>query len=95
MIYFGSANEEMCEEFTSIMKSEFEMSMMGELNFFLLLRVKQLKEGTFIIQKKYAKELIKKIGMENSRKIDTPMASSLKLDNDKASKLFILISIEA
>jgi len=34
-IIFGSTNEELCETFVKIMKSEFEMSMMGELNYFL------------------------------------------------------------
>lgn len=73
----------MCDEFATIMKNESEMSMTGELNFFLGLQVRQLKEGTFISQEKHAKELVKKFGMENSKKINTPMASSLKLDKDE------------
>ena len=34
-IIFGSTNEKVCKEFESCMKNEFEMSMMGELNYFL------------------------------------------------------------
>ena len=34
-IIFGSTNENLCTQFSNIMKSEFEMSHMGELNFFL------------------------------------------------------------
>jgi hypothetical protein len=30
------------------MENEFQMSMMGELNFFLGIQVKQMKQGTFI-----------------------------------------------
>jgi len=47
-IIFGSTNEEMCETFEEIMKSEFEMSMMDELNHFLGFQVKQLKDGIFL-----------------------------------------------
>ncbi|KAK6159146.1 hypothetical protein DH2020_006460 [Rehmannia glutinosa] len=43
------------------------MSMMGELTFFLGLQVKQLKDGTFISQTKYTRDLMKKFGMEASR----------------------------
>ena len=52
-IIFESTNEKLCETFVEIMKSEFEMSMMGELNYFLGLQVKQLKDGIFLNQVKY------------------------------------------
>ena len=44
-----------CETFVEIMKSEFEMSMMGELNYFLGLQVKQLKDGIFLNQASIAR----------------------------------------
>jgi hypothetical protein len=47
-IIFGSTNQKSCEEFSRVMMRKFEMSMMGELNYFLGFQVKQLKEGTFI-----------------------------------------------
>jgi hypothetical protein len=47
-IIFGSTNQKSCEEFSRVMMHNFEMSMMGELNYFLGFQVKQLKEGTFI-----------------------------------------------
>ena len=59
-IIFGSTNVSLCEEFSRSMHSEFEMSMMGELNFFLCLQIKQLKEGTFINQVKYIRDLLKR-----------------------------------
>ncbi|KAK6139102.1 hypothetical protein DH2020_027163 [Rehmannia glutinosa] len=43
------------------------MSMKGELSFFLGLQVKQMKDGTFINQTKYTRDLMKKFGMEASR----------------------------
>jgi hypothetical protein len=47
-IVFGSTNEKFCEEFSKVMTNRFEMSMMGELKYFLGFQVKQLKEGTFL-----------------------------------------------
>ena len=85
-IIFGSTNEHMCKEFSKIMTSEFEMSMMGEMNFFLGLQVKQHKEGIFISQTKYTKELIKRFGMDQAKETSTPMSSSIKLDKDEKGK---------
>ena len=58
-IIFGATNVFFCEEFAKCMLSEFEMSMMGELNFFLRLQIKQLKEGLFINQAKNIRDLLK------------------------------------
>lgn len=85
-IIFGSPNESLCKKFSRCMQDEFEMSMMGELNFFMRLQVKQSKEGIFIHQEKYAKDLIKKFGLENCKKTETPMSSSSKLDKDEEGK---------
>jgi hypothetical protein len=52
-IIFGSTNQKYCEEFSRVMTQKFEMSMMGELNYFPGFQVKQLKDGTFISQTKY------------------------------------------
>ncbi|KAK2989531.1 hypothetical protein RJ640_016655 [Escallonia rubra] len=68
------------------MSKEFEMSMMGELTFFLGLQIKQSKDGIFINQAKYTKELLKRFDMEASNAFDTPMSSSLKLDKDEKGK---------
>jgi hypothetical protein len=51
-IIFGSTNQDFCEEFSDMISREFKMSMIGELNFFLGLQVKQTKDGTFICQSK-------------------------------------------
>ncbi|XP_062100287.1 uncharacterized mitochondrial protein AtMg00810-like [Humulus lupulus] len=65
------------------MKDEFEMSMVGELNYFLGLQVKQTEDGTFISQSKYAKNLIKKFGMESTKHAKTPMETMVKLTKDE------------
>ncbi|XP_070021988.1 uncharacterized mitochondrial protein AtMg00810-like [Nicotiana sylvestris] len=73
----------MCEEFTKLMGSKFEMSMMGELNFFLGLQVKQSTKGTSICQQKYIRELLKMFDMEASKVIDTPVVTATRLDMDE------------
>jgi len=55
------------------------MSMMGELNFFLGLQIKQTSNGTMIHQQKYVKKLIKRFGMKSSKLIDTPISPSTRL----------------
>ena len=47
-IIFGTTNESLCKEFAKLILGEFEMSMMGELNYFLELQIKQLMDGIFI-----------------------------------------------
>ena len=49
-IVFGATIDARAIEFSKEMKKEFEMSMVGELTFFLDLQVKQRKEGIFISQ---------------------------------------------
>nr|GEY95488.1 hypothetical protein [Tanacetum cinerariifolium] len=82
-IIFGSTCQDMCDEFAKIMHDEFEMSMMGELNFFLRLQIKQMEDGIFFNQSKYIKEMLKKFGLEDSKPMKTPMYSDTKLMKDK------------
>jgi hypothetical protein len=68
-IIFGSTNKSTCEEFSMIMIQKFEISMMGELKYFLGFQIKQLQEGTFISQTKYIHDILKKFGMKNDKPI--------------------------
>nr|AAT81710.1 putative polyprotein [Oryza sativa Japonica Group]ABF97617.1 retrotransposon protein, putative, Ty1-copia subclass [Oryza sativa Japonica Group] len=85
-IIFGCTNKSFSEEFSRMMTKRFEMSMIGELKFFLGLQIKQLKEGTFICQTKYLKDMLKKFGMENAKLIHTPMPSNGHLDLNEQGK---------
>ncbi|GJY85217.1 retrovirus-related pol polyprotein from transposon TNT 1-94 [Tanacetum coccineum] len=82
-IIFDSTCQDMCDEFAKIMHDEFEMSMMGELNFFLGLQIKQMEDGIFFNQSKYIKEMLKKFGLEDSKPMKTPMSSDTKLTKDE------------
>ncbi|GJX62102.1 retrovirus-related pol polyprotein from transposon TNT 1-94 [Tanacetum coccineum] len=81
-IIFGSTNPKFSKRFEKLMHSRFEMSLMGEMKFFLGLQIHQSPCGIFINQAKYALEILKKHGMEKGQSIGTPMATKPKLDAD-------------
>jgi hypothetical protein len=66
--------------------SEFQMSMMGELTFFLGIQVKQTKQGIFVHQAKYMKDLIKKFNMEELKHVSTPISSAALIGPDEDGK---------
>ena len=68
------------------MKAIFEMSVVGELTYFLGLQVKQTDSGIYINQAKYARNLVKRFGLDNAAHARTPMATNAKLTNDSSSE---------
>ncbi|KAJ9561581.1 hypothetical protein OSB04_006741 [Centaurea solstitialis] len=94
-IIFGSTNLELCTKFSKIMETEFEMSMMGELNFFLGIQVKQNPDGIFINQSKYIKDMLKKFHMTDCSPIKTPMPTGNLLGPDLAGNPLIKRFTEA
>ncbi|GJR47986.1 putative ribonuclease H-like domain-containing protein [Tanacetum coccineum] len=81
-IIFGSTNPKFSKRFEKLMHSIFEMSLIGEMKFFLGLQIHRFPCGIFINQAKYTLEILKKYGMEKGQSIGTPMATKLKLDAD-------------
>jgi len=84
-IIFGSNEEDMNQNFSLVMQKEFEMSLLGELTYFLGLQVQQNKEGIFISQTKYLKQILKKYGMEDSKPVSTPMITRCSLSTNDES----------
>jgi hypothetical protein len=82
-IVFGGSSHSLVARFAEDMSKEFEMSMMGELQFFLGLQIKQEKEGTFVHQAKYTKDILKKFKMDDSKPLSTSMSTTRTLDADK------------
>ncbi|KAK2374267.1 putative mitochondrial protein [Trifolium repens] len=82
-IIFGSTNASLCKNFSKLMQDEFEMSMMGELKFFLGIQINQGKDGTYIHQSKYTKELLKKFNLEDCKIMSTPMHPSSSLSKEE------------
>ncbi|GJR69516.1 retrovirus-related pol polyprotein from transposon TNT 1-94 [Tanacetum coccineum] len=81
-IIFGSTNPKYSKRFEKLMHSRFEMSLMGEMKFFLGLQIHQSPKGIFINQAKYALEILKKHNMDNCHSIGTPLATKPNLDVD-------------
>jgi hypothetical protein len=82
-IVFGGSSNSLVARFADDMSREFEMSMMGEFQFFLRLQIKQSKEGTFVHQAKYTKDIVRKFKMEDSKAMATPMSTTTALDADE------------
>jgi hypothetical protein len=81
-IIFGSDDDRLSQKFAKDMQSEFEMSLLGKLAFFLGLQICQSNQGIFISQTKYIKEMLKRFGMEDYKPVITPMQTSCKLSKD-------------
>ncbi|KAJ9557913.1 hypothetical protein OSB04_012527 [Centaurea solstitialis] len=85
-IIFASTKPEMCQEFENTVKSQFKMSMMGELTFFLGLQVRQRPDGIFINQAKYVQDLLKRFDFGGSNSAATPMPRNFQLTADTSGK---------
>jgi len=69
------------------MQKEFEMSLLGELTFFLGLQVQQATNGVFLSQAKYLKKMLKKYGMEDCKPVSTPMITRCNLSSHDDSPM--------
>ncbi|WVZ70375.1 LOW QUALITY PROTEIN: hypothetical protein U9M48_019049 [Paspalum notatum var. saurae] len=82
-IIFGGSSHALVSSFAEQMSREFEMSLMGELQFFLGLQIKQGPEGTFVHQAKYTRDILKEFEMGDSKPMMTPMSTNTALDADE------------
>nr|GEW33499.1 putative ribonuclease H-like domain-containing protein [Tanacetum cinerariifolium] len=85
-IIFGSSNPQLCREFEAFMHEKFQMSAMGELNFFLGLQVLQKEDGIFLSQDKYVREILKKFGYSDVISSNTPMDKENPWGKDRTGK---------
>ena len=67
---------------------EYQMSMMGELKFFLGLQICQQRNGIFISQEKYREDVLQKFDMHECKGAKTPMPTNGHLDTDENGKEF-------
>jgi hypothetical protein len=82
-IVFGGSSNSLVARFADDMSREFEMGMTGELQFFHGPQIKQSKEGSFVHQAKYTKDIVRKFKMEDSKAMATPMSMTTALDADE------------
>nr|GEU83098.1 hypothetical protein [Tanacetum cinerariifolium] len=85
-IIFGSSNAQLCREFEALMHEKFQMSAMGELNFFLGLQVLQKEDGIFLSQDKYVGDILKKFGNLDVRSSNTPIDKENPLGKYRTGK---------
>jgi len=67
-IIFGSDMEQLGHQLSKCMQTEFEIFVIGELCFFLGLKISQFPQGVFISQSKYLKETLVVIGSYSAYK---------------------------
>jgi hypothetical protein len=82
-IVSGGSSLSLVVRFAKDMSKEFEMSMLGELQFFLRIQIKQAKEGTFVHKAKYTKDILKKFKMDYSKPLSTLMSTTTTTDADE------------
>jgi hypothetical protein len=82
-IVFGGSSNSLVAWFAEDLSREFEMSMMGELQFFLGLQIKQSMEGIIVHQAKYTKDIVRKFKEKDSKAIATPMSTTTALHEDE------------
>ncbi|GJX31628.1 retrovirus-related pol polyprotein from transposon TNT 1-94 [Tanacetum coccineum] len=82
----GSTSYKLCKQFEKPMTKKFEMSMMGELTYFLGLQIKQDDKGISICQEQYTKNLLNKYEIFDSSLVKTPMVPPNNLGLDLAGK---------
>eukprot|EP00253_Pinus_taeda_P009602 PITA_09602 len=76
----------MSQSFALVMQKEFEMSLLGELTYFLGFQIQQKEGGIFLSQTKYLKQILKKYGMEDAKPVCTPMVTGCSLSaNDESA----------
>ena len=81
-IIFGGSSHALVSKFSEQMSREFEVSMTGELQFFLGLQIKQTSQGTFVHQAKNTKDLLRNFDMSDLSPQPTPISTSTALDED-------------
>jgi len=87
-IIFGCTNQRYNDEFAYMMSEEYQMSMMGELKFFLGLQIREQRNGIFICQEKYLKDVLRKFGMQDCKGVKIPMPTNGHLCTNENGKDF-------
>ncbi|CAJ2637750.1 unnamed protein product [Trifolium pratense] len=84
LLVTGSSLAEI-EDFKSQMKSEFEMTDLGKLTYFLGMELLYTAKGVILHQAKYATEILRKFEMLDCNSSVTPADTRLKLEIDENS----------
>ena len=83
-LIIGSVNLTLLEEVKAALSSEFQMKDLGNASYVLGISVRRFGDTLFLSQKKYAKEILKKFGMEDCHGCKTLMERGELLDDAKS-----------
>ena len=83
-IIFGSTSTKLSKQFAKLMTTKYEMSMMGELTYFLGFQIRQNPSGISICQEKYVRDLLKKYDLADSASVKCPMLPPNNLGLDES-----------
>jgi hypothetical protein len=82
-LIFTGNSESLFVKFKNSMKLEFDMTDLGKMKYFLGVEVLQNSDGIYISQKKYAKDVLERFGMEKSNSVKNPIVPDVKLMKDE------------
>lgn len=86
LIYTGN-DSKMFEEFKMSMKNNFDMTDLGKMKYFLGIEVYQSNKGIFICQQKYAREILQRFSMQDSKEVGNPIVPGTKLSKDEEGEI--------
>lgn len=82
-LIFTGDDEDMMVGFKNSMMNVFNMTDLGKMRFSLGIEVSQQSDGIFICQKKYAMDVLKRFGMDESSSVGSPIIPGFKLHKDE------------
>ncbi|GJZ88240.1 retrovirus-related pol polyprotein from transposon TNT 1-94 [Tanacetum coccineum] len=88
-IIFGSTSYKLCKQFEKLMTKKFEISMIGELTYFLGLQIKQDDKEILIYQEQYTRNLLKKYEISDSSSVKHTKGILKQLSCEKNPQNFL------
>nr|GEU73622.1 retrovirus-related Pol polyprotein from transposon TNT 1-94 [Tanacetum cinerariifolium] len=80
-------SQSMIDELKKSMTREFEMTDIGLMSYYQGIELKQTDEGIFICQERYAKEILKRFGMDKCNPVGTPIEHKVKPSKHDGGKV--------
>ena len=84
-LIFTGSDDFLIVDLKEVMKSEFEITDLGLLRYFLGIEVKKIENDNFISQEKYVVDILERFKMQNSKPTPTPTIMGLKLSKEDCS----------
>ena len=75
-IIVASSSQEATSALLKNLKNDFALKDLGELDYFLGIEVKKIHDGILLTQEKYAKDILKRVGMKDCKPSSTPLSTT-------------------